>query len=86
MIVMGSHGHSALGGAVMGSVSQHVTRYARCPVIAVRSAYDPGSTRVVVGVDGSGSSLHAVEFAFEYAEWIGGSVTAVHAWRPPKTP
>jgi nucleotide-binding universal stress UspA family protein len=84
VMVMGSHGHTALGGAVMGSVSQHVTRYAHCPVVAVRAVYADASTRVVVGVDGSDSSIGAVEFAFEYADWIGGSVTALHGWRKPR--
>ncbi|MEW6554123.1 MAG: universal stress protein [Actinomycetota bacterium] len=36
MIVMGSHGRGALGGFLMGSVSNRVTHHAKCPVLIVR--------------------------------------------------
>jgi len=36
MIVMGSHGRGALGGFLLGSVSNRVTHHASCPVLIVR--------------------------------------------------
>src|SRR3954447_4582204 len=36
LIVIGSHGRSGLGRAVLGSVSDHVVRHATCPVMVVR--------------------------------------------------
>jgi len=36
MIVMGSHGRGALGGFLLGSVSNRVTHHAACPVLIVR--------------------------------------------------
>jgi nucleotide-binding universal stress UspA family protein len=36
LIVMGSHGHGRLAGAVLGSAAQHVTARAPCPVLVVR--------------------------------------------------
>ena len=36
MIVMGSHGRGALGGFLLGSVSNRVTHHATCPVLIVR--------------------------------------------------
>lgn len=36
MIVMGSHGRGALGGFLLGSVSNRVTHHANCPVLIVR--------------------------------------------------
>jgi nucleotide-binding universal stress UspA family protein len=36
MIVMGSHGRGALGGFLLGSVSNRVTHHAKCPVLIVR--------------------------------------------------
>lgn len=80
MVVLGSRGHSILYGALMGSVSQHVARQARCPVVVTRQPYDAESRRVVVGIDGSESSLGAVRFGIEHAERIGGSVTALFGW------
>jgi nucleotide-binding universal stress UspA family protein len=38
MIVMGSHGRGALGGFLLGSVSNRVTHHANCPVLIVRQA------------------------------------------------
>lgn len=36
MIVVGSHGRSGVGRYLLGSVSDHVVRRARCPVLVVR--------------------------------------------------
>jgi nucleotide-binding universal stress UspA family protein len=63
---------------VLGSVSQHVTRHAHCPVVVVRGRHSAGSNRIVVGVDGSEVSLKALSFAVDQAELTGGTVVAVH--------
>lgn len=83
-VVIGSRGHGAVAGVVQGSVSQHVSRHATCPVVVVREAHDDLSRRVVVGVDGSDSSLHALEFGLRYAAATESSVEVVYApehWR-----
>ncbi len=36
MILMGSHGRGALGGFLLGSVSNRVAHHAKCPVLIVR--------------------------------------------------
>jgi nucleotide-binding universal stress UspA family protein len=36
MIVVGSHGHSALGGLLIGSVANKLTQLSTCPVLVVR--------------------------------------------------
>ena len=36
MVIMGAHGHGALTGAIMGSVSRRVLRRSRIPVLVVR--------------------------------------------------
>lgn len=38
MILMGSHGRGALGGFLLGSVSNRVTHHAKCPVLIVRQS------------------------------------------------
>ena len=36
IVIMGAHGHGAIGGAVMGSVSRRVVRRSETPVLVVR--------------------------------------------------
>ncbi|MFD8544500.1 universal stress protein [Streptomyces sp. NPDC059649] len=36
LLVVGSHGHGGFGGALLGSVSQHCSQHAPCPVVVVR--------------------------------------------------
>jgi nucleotide-binding universal stress UspA family protein len=36
LLVVGSHGHGAFTGLLLGSVSQHCTTHATCPVVVVR--------------------------------------------------
>lgn len=36
LLVVGERGHGGFAGLVMGSVSQHVTAYAKCPVAVIR--------------------------------------------------
>ncbi|MGW4458021.1 universal stress protein [Streptomyces albidoflavus] len=43
LIVVGTRGHSGLKGAVLGSVSRHVTQHARCNVVVVRDSRDLGA-------------------------------------------
>ena len=38
MIIMGAHGHGAIAGAVLGSVSRRVLRRSQTPVLLVRLA------------------------------------------------
>lgn len=82
MIVMGSRGLGGLSGMVMGSVSAAVVSHAQCPVVVVREdldeAYKYGP--VVVGVDGSGVSQKAIEYAFAEADARGCELIAVHTW------
>lgn len=62
LIVVGSHGRTALGRLVMGSVSQRVLAEARCSVrIARGRVEEPNSpVRIIVGTDGSPASNEAL--------------------------
>lgn len=78
VLVLGARGHGVVAGLMLGSVSQHVTRHAACPVVVVRAPSNHASRRIVVGVDGSEANRHALAFAFEHADVSGGIVVAVH--------
>lgn len=81
LLVVGSRGHGRAGEAVLGSVSQHLARHATCPVVVVREPHDPDASRIVVGIDGSRTSIAALEYACQRAESTGETVVALHAWR-----
>jgi len=80
LVVVGARGHGALSGVVIGSVSQHVSRHAACPVVVVRPA-PHALNRVVVGIDGSSGSAAALEFAAEHASRTGAALAVIYAWR-----
>ena len=74
LIVVGSHGHSALGRFVLGSVSQKVLTEATTSVHVGRANPGTGKSgeRIVVGVDGSTGALSAVR-AVAKRHWTEGS-------------
>lgn len=85
MVVIGARGHGAVGGLLLGSVSQHVSRHAHCPVAVVREVADPDARRVVVGVAGSPGDDATLRVAFEIAARNRVGLTAVHGWRDHST-
>jgi nucleotide-binding universal stress UspA family protein len=80
LLVVGSRGHNRLEKHWLGSVSQHLAGHARCPVAVVRPPRKLGAEEILVGVDGSPSSVRALEYAVSRAELTGESVLAVHAF------
>ncbi|WP_154795106.1 universal stress protein [Occultella kanbiaonis] len=80
MVVIGARGHTQAAGLLLGSVSQHVSRHATSPVVVVRRTEDAESRRIVVGVDGSGGSAAALDFAFAQAGLTGAPLRVVHGW------
>lgn len=62
LIVVGSHGRTALGRLVLGSVSQRVLTEARCSVRIARGRMNQSDSpvRIIVGIDGSPWSEEAV--------------------------
>ncbi|MEU2431643.1 universal stress protein [Streptomyces sp. NPDC007861] len=94
MLVLGSRGHGAIVGFLVGSYGQQVIASAGCPVVSVRApAADAEAPKepqprdgdeIVVGQQGSAEDSAAVlGFAFETAAAHGAPVRAVRAWSLP---
>ncbi|AQT75528.1 universal stress protein [Streptomyces sp. fd1-xmd] len=88
VLVLGSRGHGALLGFLLGSYGQQVIASATRPVVSVRLR-DEGTLpaeggEVVVGQQGTPEDCAAVlGFAFEAAAARGAAVRAVRAWSLP---
>ncbi|MDH2387929.1 universal stress protein [Streptomyces sp. HNM0663] len=88
MTVLGSRGHGAFTGFLLGSYGQQVIASAKRPVVSVRAVEAVGSAgrsgEVVVGQQGGAEDCDAVlEFAFRAAAVHGAAVRAVRAWALP---
>jgi nucleotide-binding universal stress UspA family protein len=81
MVVVGGRGIGGVAGLLAGSVAPYVASHAHCPVLAVRVGQSllPKSGTVIVGVDGSASSLAALRFACEFAQDRDAEVEVVTA-------
>ena len=77
MAVLGSHSHGPVTRALLGSVSREVAAHARVPVLVVRPGSRTDGDHVLVGVDGSPTSVAAVRIAAEEADRTGLPLTAV---------
>jgi nucleotide-binding universal stress UspA family protein len=82
LVVIGGAGASRLG--ALGSTATAVTSHAHAPVVVVRTAPDADTPRnsgpVVVGIDGSAVSDHAIGLAFDEASHRGAALIALHTW------
>jgi nucleotide-binding universal stress UspA family protein len=87
LIVVGSHGRSALGRLVLGSVSQKVVTEARASVRVARGRIevDESPVRILIGVDGSFGSQAAVR-AVAARSWMAGSEARVCIVDDPLVP
>lgn len=87
LVVVGSHGRSALGRLVLGSVSQKVLVEARTSVRIARGRVevDTSPVRVVVAVDGSDGATAAVN-AVAGRSWPEGSEVRVIIVEDPLVP
>ncbi|MGW1888110.1 universal stress protein [Streptomyces sp. NPDC001970] len=94
MLVLGSRGHGALVGFLVGSYGQQVIASAACPVVSVRAPAGDAQPQpqdqvqdggeIVVGQQGSAEDSAAVlGFAFGTAAERGAAVRAVRAWSLP---
>ncbi len=87
LIVVGSHGRTALGQFFFGSVSQKVLHEAHCSVRVARGRIDEPDTpvRLIIGVDGSVGAAAAVE-TVAARKWPAGSEARIvnATWAMPQ--
>jgi nucleotide-binding universal stress UspA family protein len=87
LLVVGSRGHRAFAGLLLGSVAEAVSAHASSSVVVVRDPVPLVDDRpVVLGLDESDQTDATVGFAFEQAAALGVPLRAVHAWTPPGDP
>lgn len=91
LLVLGRHGQGGLLRQVvepgLGSVTSHCLSHADVPVVVVPPhAAAAGPRRILVGVDGSGSSTAALRWAADYGHATGVPVTAVLNWQMGSVP
>ncbi|MBE4733775.1 MULTISPECIES: universal stress protein [Streptomyces] len=87
-VVLGSRGHGAVVGFLLGSVGQQVIVGSPRPVVLVRAEDTPSAEaagrEVVVGQQGRPEdSADVLRYAFETAAARGASLRAVRAWTLP---
>jgi nucleotide-binding universal stress UspA family protein len=82
LIVMGSHGHGALLGAVLGSVTNAVLARCKTPLLMLRDRAAPKSDSLKVGiaVDGSRYGRAAVRYVLKHRDLFGAApqLTLLH--------
>ncbi|MEU8590068.1 universal stress protein [Streptomyces sp. NPDC048664] len=88
LLVLGSRGHGAVVGFLVGSVGQQVIAEAAGPVVLVRSddrpAAEAAGREVVVGQHGAPEDgARALEVAFAAAAARGADLRVVRAWSLP---
>lgn len=83
LLVVGARGLGGWRGLLLGSVSQACLHHATVPVAVVRENESVADRfgRVVVGVDGSATSVAALEWAVAEAATRGAQLEVVHSWQ-----
>jgi nucleotide-binding universal stress UspA family protein len=86
LLVVGARGLGPMRRLLLGSVSQACLHHAACPLAIIRASgtdVGEGIRRVVVGIDGSATAAHALDWALEAGRLHHATVEVVHAWSFP---
>ena len=83
LIVVGSHGRSAVGRLLLGSITQHLSRISEIPVMTVRAAEETekpyqGFDRVLAPTDFSDASIKAIDLAVNFANFLKAELHLIH--------
>jgi nucleotide-binding universal stress UspA family protein len=83
LTVIGPRGHGATGEAGLGPVASRVVEHALGPVLVARELRGGGDTRILVAVDGSTASLHAVETLRSLFDLSSTEICLMHVAETP---
>ena len=80
LLIMGSHGRSALKGLLFGSVTNAVLALTKVPLLMLRDKEAPQTDALSVGiaVDGSKFGTAAVKYAIKQLDLFGGQGAKIH--------
>lgn len=80
VVVVGRFGNTETSHRMIGSVGAALLRHAHCPVVVVHDDAAPEHRRrpVLVGIDGSHTSVEAARIAFDEASRRGVDLLALH--------
>lgn len=85
LLVIGSD-YRGEGGPARGAHGIRIAAAAKCPTVVVPDVDLAERAGVVVGVDGSTASEHAIAFAAAEADRLGEPLVAVSVWTPLHAP
>jgi len=83
LTVIGPRGRGKTGDGGLGSVASRVVEHALAPVLVAREVRSDQGARVLVAVDGSRASLHAVETLASLFDLNGAEVCLMHVAETP---
>jgi len=87
LVVMGTHGRTGLGKAMLGSVAETVFRQCECPVLTVGPKVTHGLRAVreiLHATDFTPASRVAAKYAISQAQEQGAHLVLLHVIEPPK--
>lgn len=80
LVVAGTHGHTGLKRALLGSVAEHTVKESPVSVLTVKGeGHAEAPKTIVVGVDFSEHATGAVDIAADWARAFGAELHLVHA-------
>jgi nucleotide-binding universal stress UspA family protein len=80
LVVIGNRARTHAERFSLGSVSEKVAEYAKCPVLIVKKKTQ--ISKLLVAIDGSKQAEKALEYAVELAQKFGAKITLLHAEEP----
>lgn len=83
LTVIGPKGRGTIGEVGLGPVASRVVEHALGPVLVARDLRSDGGLRVLIAVDGSTASLHAIKTLCEFFDLTSAEICVMHVTETP---